>query len=81
MLRSIWSISSLLLGMGILISGSGLLGIQLALSAQQISCTEHCAKRVVDFMAQGSQQFFYCLHLLFFELHLQHLLLEFLALD
>ncbi len=35
MLRSIWSISSLLGGMGILISGSGLLGIQLGLRGVQ----------------------------------------------
>lgn len=35
MLRSLWSISSLLLGMGILISGSGLLGIQLGLRGVQ----------------------------------------------
>jgi MFS family permease len=35
MLRSIWSISSLLVGMGILLSGSGLLGIQLGLRGAQ----------------------------------------------
>ena len=35
MLRSIWSVSSLLGGMGILLSGSGLLGITLGLRGVQ----------------------------------------------
>ena len=35
MLRSVWSVSSLLGGMGILLSGSGLLGITLGLRGVQ----------------------------------------------
>ena len=43
MLRSIWSISSLLIGMGVLLIGSGLLGMVLTISSACAACTKASA--------------------------------------